>query len=94
MVMARKEPELILHHIPKTLSVETHVGFKSCIIHAFFHSGMTNPIVVDRVHPKSSLSFIPNEDAHPKLSIGVLERMLVLLVEIFHSRLHVRVVGL
>jgi len=55
---------------------------------------MTNPMVVDRVYLESALSFIQDGDAHPRLPIGVLEGMLVLLAEIFHSCLHVRVVSL
>jgi hypothetical protein len=41
-------------------------------------------MVVDRVHPKRFLNFIPGGDAHLRLSIGVLEGMLALLTEIFH----------
>jgi hypothetical protein len=42
-------------------------------------------MVIDQVHLKNSLSFIPDKDAHPRLSIGVLEGILILLEEIFHS---------
>jgi hypothetical protein len=54
---------------------------------------MANLMIVDQVHSKSFLSFIPNGDAHLRIPIGVLEGMLVLLAEIFHSCLQVRVVA-
>jgi hypothetical protein len=42
-------------------------------------------MVVDRVHPKSFLNFIPGRDAQLRLPIGVLEGMLALLTKIFHA---------
>ena len=71
-VLEREESILVLLHILKATTIETHAGCSACIFYDIFHGGIVSVLRIVRVQLICILLFVPNGDAYPGLPIGVL----------------------
>ena len=92
MIIARKEPKMILLHGLKTTTMVVDVSVLRCIFHAIQCMSPSGSGTVDSLHLMSILYVVPGGDNQLYLTKSCLQRVLVLCTVIVDGGVQVSVV--